>query len=80
MLLRRQCAAGFDAPPREIVVAGALPGRVHVSAAERPGTVISLMAVEARCDSIGLPGGDEAGEHVVTPVCRCGTAAIFSVF
>ncbi|MGY3539831.1 hypothetical protein ACVIIY_004051 [Bradyrhizobium sp. USDA 4515] len=40
---------------------------------------ISVGAVEIESTSFGLAGGDEAGEHAVTPVCRSGTAAIFSV-
>jgi len=33
----------------------------------------------AGCSSVGLTGGDEVGERAVAPVCRCETAAIFSV-
>lgn len=74
--------ARIDARSREAIYVRALPWQYHVSAAHRrSGAAISQMAVEGQ-DAAVMPFREETKSASVdaTPVCLCGTAAIFSAF
>jgi len=71
----------IDAWHDEAVVIGACWGSVMSRRrAERSERRSLLLAARGPgCSSVGLPEGNESGEHAASPVCRCGIAAIFSV-